>query len=356
MKNFLLLNIVCLLIPIITHSQVQELYKEDFNSATLGEIGSLNQVMLNKVTPQAHPNDNQVSNSDFTYEQENNSNKFAQIKGHNGYFTDNVRSLYYIPLNQLWNNRTNGYDILTLEWKMFLDANSTSIGSVQAGINATNGDVIGEIGYNDQDNQLFFASERKGSDDHEKHFPTHIGTSNNIYIPTNQWVELYYSYNFNTGEIEFKISYQDSNQANNSFSHFLNGNNINKEQLVPNSFYVSNRTETGNTQSATIKIDDIVLSAKPSNNLNVSELSSTNQLKTVIYPNPCSDYVNLSNANSISQVKVYDLTGKLLIDNNYKDSSNKTIKIDISHFENGSYHVLTKSFDGSLSDQIIIKN
>lgn len=83
--------------------------------------------------------------------------------------------------------------------------------------------------------------------------------------------------------------------------------------------------------------------------MSVSDLSQ-NQFS--IYPNPASDFVNISGQSNISSVQIYDLAGKLL---SHQSLNFKDAKINISTFPKGIYIVKIVSERKSNTFKIIKK-
>ena len=72
-----------------------------------------------------------------------------------------------------------------------------------------------------------------------------------------------------------------------------------------------------------------------------------NKAKVSIYPNPTTDYLNVSSASKISSVEVYDISGKRvkaeLVDN----------KVDVQNLAKGSYVIKITDGSGSTSQKFI---
>ena len=76
-------------------------------------------------------------------------------------------------------------------------------------------------------------------------------------------------------------------------------------------------------------------------------VSNVNKAKVSIYPNPTTDYLNVSSASKISSVEVYDISGKRvkaeLVDN----------KVDVQNLAKGSYVIKITDGSGSTSQKFI---
>lgn len=65
-----------------------------------------------------------------------------------------------------------------------------------------------------------------------------------------------------------------------------------------------------------------------------STVEENNELGCTLFPNPTRDMLNVTAAARISTVQIFDLSGKLLIDLKFEDSS---VEVDMSAFETGIY-------------------
>ncbi|MES2762950.1 MAG: nidogen-like domain-containing protein [Bacteroidota bacterium] len=74
--------------------------------------------------------------------------------------------------------------------------------------------------------------------------------------------------------------------------------------------------------------------------------------KPFIYPNPASTTLYISNTTENLNIKMYDVYGKILIDNEFKTFENRTLSID--HLANGYYFVKIFNSQGHISTQKII--
>ncbi len=83
-----------------------------------------------------------------------------------------------------------------------------------------------------------------------------------------------------------------------------------------------------------------------------------NLTSIVLYPNPTSTIVKLSNPQSmdLESISFYDLTGRL-IDKKNLNTMGQEISIDVSRYATGTYLAIIKSADGgSVSKQLVVIN
>jgi hypothetical protein len=89
----------------------------------------------------------------------------------------------------------------------------------------------------------------------------------------------------------------------------------------------------------------------------VTEITSTQTIedkadKTVIYPNPASDMVNIHCGEKIQSIKMFDYTGKLVAD---EHGNGKSIRINCSQLDAGLYILKIKTQTNTLNKRIIVK-
>lgn len=75
-----------------------------------------------------------------------------------------------------------------------------------------------------------------------------------------------------------------------------------------------------------------------------------------LYPNPCSDFVYLTNDDGLEklkQVKIFDSIGKLQYNKEYSDINNPIISLDIQDFPAGYYYVHLIQVNGTVNTMAI---
>lgn len=98
-------------------------------------------------------------------------------------------------------------------------------------------------------------------------------------------------------------------------------------------------------------IDNIKLPIS-GNIISLEDIQSSND-NIILYPNPASDFVNISNLKGRSNIKIFDAIGKLVIKRQMSKGSE--IKINTSELKNGIYYILIESDnDISIPKKLII--
>jgi hypothetical protein len=92
---------------------------------------------------------------------------------------------------------------------------------------------------------------------------------------------------------------------------------------------------------------------KFSNALGVKDFNNTSEFS--VYPNPTSGLMKLSSSiNTVSNVAVYDLLGKVVLTNNY--SNLNEVSVDLSSLKTGVYFMKATSDNGGVQTIKVVKN
>jgi hypothetical protein len=103
----------------------------------------------------------------------------------------------------------------------------------------------------------------------------------------------------------------------------------------------------GTQNEDVIYFDNFKLSTQVLNSTAKSNQITSNNFN--VYPNPVTDKLTISTDEKISIIKLYDLTGKLLIENN----NSKTL--DVNTLQNGVYFVSVTFLNGNISTKKVVK-
>lgn len=86
-------------------------------------------------------------------------------------------------------------------------------------------------------------------------------------------------------------------------------------------------------------------------NMGVDESELNNGLS--LYPNPTSDFINISGREIIESVQIYSMSGSVIFNN--KAFNQKHVSIDVSNLDKGTYIALIHTASASISKKFIIK-
>ena len=124
-----------------------------------------------------------------------------------------------------------------------------------------------------------------------------------------------------------------------------------------------------NTKILTNGNTSLVISPEPDNNndfkfaysvytkdtsyhLNVDENNLTSDEITV-FPNPTNDVINVLFSNKAHDLSIYDIMGRKIQNFNIENSSDKSLKVDISTLPKGMYLFIFKKEESTITKKII---
>ena len=165
-----------------------------------------------------------------------------------------------------------------------------------------------------------------------------------LILSPDTWYRFGYSFNFATGEVKFREVM--SSLFDRSFACAASGVN-------PIQIDIIGTAGTGNLVSSIGVFDNILIKASATDTLLGTEKVSLDSSIFSFSPNPTSDFVNISNSDNIkvSSVKITDLNGRVVKQNNFDSVSD--IKINVSDLSSGIYMMNINSNEGSVTKKII---
>ena len=83
-----------------------------------------------------------------------------------------------------------------------------------------------------------------------------------------------------------------------------------------------------------------------------SAVESVDNNKLLIYPNPATNFINISNNETIYSISISDIKGSLIFSKSYQENN---ISIDVSKFDVGIYTVKVVSMYSSSVQKLIIE-
>lgn len=83
-----------------------------------------------------------------------------------------------------------------------------------------------------------------------------------------------------------------------------------------------------------------------------TSISNNIENKMSIYPNPAEDKLNIVSESTVNTVKVYNISGSLVYENNFNETS---ISLDVDNLTNGVYVVYIETENGLIREKLIIK-
>jgi hypothetical protein len=345
----------------------QTLFADDFSTYTLGNIGTdvtgvtpgqgnYYTTSTNGVAPTTTTNSD---NSNLQVIVENGDHgQVLQVVGPNG---DKGSRFMWQPVDAVWAARTTGNDILEVEYDLFTgdptasvnnmriyvyDSTPTAASKILAGFTfATGSKVLQGVTYYD-------ATAQTGGQ--IANYGFYLGltgtTPSNLVLPANTWVRIGVSYDYNTGIVKFKGPGFNPSLGTTGIQGAAAMTNPNQVDIVASSGTNTAATPpVTNTTAATVRYDNIVMRAS-----STDTLLGTAQFGPVAvfsaYPNPATDFINLSDNVSMRSFEIVDLNGRVIksakLDNVTEES------VDISSLASGMYLLNVETDNGKVSKKI----
>ena len=255
-------------------------------------------------------------------------------------------------LNTVITNRTLGNDVLKLEIDFYTGPQSNSLNAIYFGLGKI--DVLRVVGFTfDSD-----TGELKGTyyDATTTPLPTNYQTNlgNNsqpLTMPFNSWIRCVVYADYKNNKVVYEIpslniSVENDFLENEPYPISITNN-------LPDAFiaYTQYYDPTDNGLLPTYKFDNLKVTAL-NQVLSTKEMLS-NQFN--LFPNPATDLVTISNQENIAvkQIKIYDLTGKLIDTQNFEKKSE--IQLTVDNLTQGIYMLHLQTNEGVAVKKLIKK-
>ncbi len=341
----------------------QILQSEDFNSLTVGDIGT----DLTGVTPgqggwltfnSTGGTNSANSNYQIVVEGGDFGNVF-QFTGSNG-ATGN-KFMWKSGLPAVWADRTPGNNIIEVEFDYFTGPTTSSLNSfrvyiysaeaspkVLAGMGIAKNATISALPFTNVVSGFAHWTSTPGTGTYS--FGLGPATTSPIVLPVDTWVRMGFSFNVTTGEVKWKgPGFDASFTGSEAFPVVTAG-------LEPGEIDFIAIAGTGNTVASVSKFDNYV--AKASNTDTLLSVDGQNLVSNAIsaYPNPTKDkfVVDTNNESQIKAIVITDLNGRVVKNVNFENVAS-TAQVDISDLNLGVYF-LTITTDLGVGTSKIIKN
>ena len=339
------------------HLAAQEIYSEDFTSYTVGNIGT-------DTNGKAAGQGGWYTQSQHTTSGHENNNSLFQIQNtpaQGNFITIEVESpLFYgqamkRDIDSTINQRSVGNDVIKFEVDFYTaqpDNSTAPVGNtISFGLSKKRSLYISS-----DDDSGFIAGfvfnmdtgELRGAHDDRPNslaYETKLGYNNQpLILPFNRWVHCVVYADYINSKVVYEIPGMASVEAD-FFKTQTYPFNLNNQ--VPGEILVSTVTAF---VDATYKFDNFKVTA-------VNKVLSTKEVLANsfnLYPNPATDFVTITTNDNIevNQIKVYDLTGKFIARQDFKNEEN--IRLNVEKFASGTY-LLHLQTDKGLAVKKLIK-
>ena len=327
----------------------QVLLADDFNSLNLGAVstdltgGTVGQgdwsVIANNGTDPTTTSNTSETNFEIISEG-NNGTQGLKMETANG---DKGQRFMFNGVD--WENRTEGNDIIKMEFDFYTGDQSTSTAPINIDILGLEGPTLRTL------SGLFFIPNTRrltgvaylNNNGTFGTFVVNLGQGNaEIILDSNTWYRLGVSYNTTNGEISWSGPGFDGVGI---ASQFLAG------PFAPVSVQFASFTSDTNTSSTTINFDNLTVEAS-----NTDELLSSDDNFTAtdfsIYPNPASDIININLGNlQIKQVQITDINGRVV--KTFETEITSEAQINIQNLNSGLYMMSIFTNEGVRTSKFI---
>lgn len=325
------------MLPILNFSQV--LMTENFNSYSIGNIASdLTGATAGTSGYYIQSGNTSAPLSDFQFKNESGNN-ILSIQGASDAVATNDRYVWKDGLNAAWATRTSGNNVITVDVKIFTGNGTTSKNSQSVYVyNADFSKVLVGFVFVPETRVLSGVAYYNNAgtlDDYAFNLVT-----GGLVLNANQWVNLSMSFNKTTGAVRW---YAPGMAAPGGVTGASIG--IDPAEL---DFVVL--PGTSNALSYEAKFDDVVVNAVATSNLSSQDFNTLSVSNFVAYPNPTSDFINLSilESNAVKSISLYDINGREV-----KSFSQFVDSIDVSDLTSGIFMLTVETENGKSTQKIV---
>ncbi len=337
----------------------QTLESEDFNSLTIGNVGT--NIALETAgqagfftnstngTTEATTSTNAANSNFQIVANAVNTTQGLQLIGPNG--NEGVRQILKNGFTNSWETRTAGNEIVEAEATFNTGANTTSENALSFRLGgtdtrtATNGNplTIGGLEYDSMTGELLGiayldnqATMQTGT------FAFSLGANNSeLIIPVNTQVRIGFSYNATNGRVRWVVSFGTVTRA-----AFFENPAFVVPNIIPDFSQILLFAGATNGVASTYRIDNTVVRAAATDGLlNAEEVKMDQGNVLRLFPNPVNATLNLQATNgTINTLSIYSITGALIEE---VAVSNLDYSKNVSSYATGMYLVKAQMDNGS---------
>ncbi len=355
--------ILSLLFLNTTHSQV--LYDEDFDSFTLGNLGTDPDGLIPGqdgwlTECNLQPNYGSKSNSFFTIINESGKGKVLLLSSATPPQKE-VLTAKKTGLDALINQRTSGYNVVKFEIDYFTGTkhfyrNNPDYNTITLTYSPSKYDRLFSFRFLAIHGIIDVRYHTGGSQIGAVDFFKIDKNNEQALLPFNTWVKLIAYLDYNNKKIYFEFPYFGTVVSGDFLSQSTSTNLM--QDFKPSALLVdvSTRNSTSTIQIIN-KYDNIKITALKSVPPEVIALSVDEVLsqKFNLYPNPATNVVNITNNENmfVEQVAIYDVTGKQLSTQTFNKEAE--IQLNVENMAIGVYLLHIKTKEGTAVKRLINK-
>ncbi len=348
MKKTLLIS--GLLLGSVFSANAQLLESENFNSLTVGNIGTnitgtvLGQGGFATYVGAGGTND---ANSNFQVvaDAAPGRTNVLQLTGSNT--STGTRLMFKPGLGDAWGNRGANNEIVQLEFSFFTGPTTTSTSLLRMVIFGSNQNVIGGFNFTMNTKVLTGAAFGDFNGTGTPGLYNITLATGGLVLPANTWVKVAFAYDTLNGRFDWY-----SNSVTPALSGYLQGDGGFEPDEFDILLYATGVQNGVNNVASIVKVDDYSINAVATRNLSVTQLVADNTFS--VYPNPATNVVNIKSSvnTSIQTVSITDLNGRTVKTNTV---SGNEAQINISDLASGVYMMNISSDQGSVTKKIVKK-
>ncbi|WP_430612595.1 T9SS type A sorting domain-containing protein [Flavobacterium sp. JP2137] len=250
-----------------------------------------------------------------------------------------------LPVNG-WNNRTQGNNVLKVEYEFFTGNDGATSAAHRHITNAADGTIIAAFQYEPGLRRLRGMTRLNLDGTVKLQFILLAGSQSDLILPANTWVKVCYQINYTTEEITFQIpsAHIDGKIRTASIAEHQ-PNEVN---------FVSYLSEWDQVESTTL-YDNYVVSAVTDGVPPVVSVDSPVSNKFNLFPNPVGDVLTISNNDGIevTQISVFDINGRKVFTQNFNRESE--IQVNLTDLASGVYVLNMNTNQGTAVKKLIKK-
>lgn len=355
-KSFLIAVISLLLSPFI---QAQVLYNEDFETYTLGNLGT---DPTGKIPGQGGwftqmATKGTKNNNAFAIVNDPVKNKVLQLSLNAAKADTTSRATATIPVSHMIDNRVPGNNVIKFEIDYFTGATLTSSQNVSHGfalsyestpydkalfsisVNGATGNVMTQL-HNGQLNKLVFLNNK-------------INGVNPV-VPFNTWITFIVYLDYNNKKAYFETPYFNTVAKADFLEESTSVDLLQDYKPLYFGASLTNNHVFVN-QKISRKYDNIKITALSAVPPHVLSTESFLAEQFNMYPNPATHVVNITNNKNmlVQQVAVYNVAGKLMSTQSFDEQAE--IQLNVENLASGTYMLHLQTKEGTAVKKLVKK-
>lgn len=326
----------------------QVLDYQDFNSLTLGDVGTdilgetpgqagFYTAATNGADPTTSTN---AGNSNFQIVADGFEGSGLMITGPDG--NKGNRFMWQDGLVDLWATRTEGNEIIEVEYDLYTGPASASTGQVGIRLYGTD-DIVTRVlngfVFNVGTKVLQGVAYLNNAGTFNT-FLINLAAAPGLVLDADTWYRIGFSYDTTTGETIWKASTVYTGLPEANWAGPFPVEEIDYVFAVPNT----------NAEAVAVTFDNVMVEATPEEALlGTGEVILPSEFS--IYPNPAVNFINIANTQNVNSVVIADMNGRTVKSASFENRTE--VQMNISDLARGIYMMTVSSDNGSMTKKIV---